>query len=553
MIVETAEAKLAVRETGNASGPTVLLLHGFPDTAAVWDGVAQQLGERFRVVSYDMRGFGASTGPRGRAAYALPRLVADLVAVMDAVSPDRPLHLVGHDWGSVYTWEAVTDPALRHRIASYTTISGPCLDHVGHWLRRPSPRRLGQIARQVAKSWYTAAFQLPLLPEIVWRFAIAPRWPAGQPTIARDGVRGLGLYRANMLRTVRRPRERTTDVPVQLVEPLRDPFASPALSEGLERWAPRLWRRRVHAGHWVVRERPEVVARLVAEFVEHVEGAEPTRALRRARRGRGTFEHRLAVVTGAGSGIGRATALALVGRGTQVVGCDIDGAAAARTVGKANAYEVDVANAEQMERFTAQVLERHGVPDIVVNNAGIGLAGSFLATSTADWERILDVNLWGVIHGSRLFGGHMAQTLEGGHIVNVASAAAYTPSRILSAYSTTKAAVLMLSECLRAELAEAGVGVTAVCPGIIDTNITRVARWVGVDEAEQARRRELSAKLYARRRFGPEKVAEDVLEAIERNRAVAPVTPEAKVTYALSRLTPGVLRALARRDALDRR
>lgn len=566
VIVETREARLSVREAGPASAPTIVLVHGFPDTSAVWDGVARELEQRFRVVRYDLRGFGDSTGPAGSAAYEFTRLVEDLVAVLDAVSPDRPVHLVGHDFGSMHAWDAVTDPELAHRFASFTSISGPSLDHSGHWirerLRRPTPRALAQLARQAAGSWYTAAFQLPLLPELAWRHVLSRRWSKmlrrsdgiehaeRQPTLASDAANGLGLYRANMRRS-RRPRERHTDVPVQIVEPLRDPFVSPALSEGVERIAPRLWRRQLHAGHWVIRSHPQAVARLVAEFADHCEGAGTARGLRRAR-ARDPFEHRLAVVTGAGSGIGRAVALALTGRGARVVGCDLDLAATRSVTGSDYAHRVDVADGEAMERFAAEVLERHGAPDIVVNNAGIAVAGSFLETTPDDWERILDVNLWGVIHGSRVFGEPMAATLEGGHIVSVASMAAYMPSRMLSAYSTTKAGVLMLSECLRAELAGSGIGVTAICPGVVVTNITRTARWVGVPEAEQARRRERTTSFYAKRRFGPEKVARDVLRAIERNRAVAPVTPEAKASYAIARLTPGLLRALAQRDTLDR-
>src|SRR5918996_6280533 len=151
-MVRSGEARLAVRENGDLAGPTIVLVHGFPDTGAMWDGVVDELAGRFRVITYDLRGFGDSTGPRGRAAYAIPRLVEDLVAVLDAVSPGRPVHLVGHDWGSIFSWDAVTDPALRDRFASYTSISGPPLDHAGHWLRarlrRPTPRALAQILRQ---------------------------------------------------------------------------------------------------------------------------------------------------------------------------------------------------------------------------------------------------------------------------------------------------------------------------------------------------------------------------------------------------------------------
>jgi NAD(P)-dependent dehydrogenase (short-subunit alcohol dehydrogenase family) len=165
-----------------------------------------------------------------------------------------------------------------------------------------------------------------------------------------------------------------------------------------------------------------------------------------------------------------------------------------------------------------------------------------------DWERIIDVNLWGVIHGSRLFARQMVDAGVTGHIVNLSSAAGYTPSRILPAYSTTKAAVLMLSECMRAELADAGIGVTAICPGIVNTNITKTIHIVGVSADEERQMQERGARAHAARGYPPEKVAEAILRAVRRNPAVLPVTPEARVMRSMSRLTPGLVRGLARLD-----
>ncbi len=151
-----------------------------------------------------------------------------------------------------------------------------------------------------------------------------------------------------------------------------------------------------------------------------------------------------------------------------------------------------------------------------------------------------------MIHGCRLFGRQMAERGQGGHIVNTASAAAFQPSRALPAYGTSKAAVLMLSECLRAELAGQGIGVTAICPGLVNTRITTTAHFTGVDPDEEKRLRRRTARLYGMRNYPPEKVADAVLEAVVRNRAVVPVTPEARGARLMSRLAPGVLRRLAR-------
>lgn len=257
---------------------------------------------------------------------------------------------------------------------------------------------------------------------------------------------------------------------------------------------------------------------------------------------------RVAVVTGAGSGIGRATALALARAGAEVVCADIDLAAAERTAGAArgHAYEVDVADAGAMEKFAAEVRDRHGVPGVVVNNAGIAVIGDFMDTTAGDWERILGVNLWGVIHGCRLFAAQLKETGERGHIVNIASAAAFGPTRSLAAYCTTKSAVKMLSDCLRAELAGSGIGVTAICPGFVNTPIAANAGYPGLDEAAAAKLRRRGERGLRLRHYPPEKVAAQIMRAIQHDRAVVPVNAEGHLIYAMSRISPSALRLLAR-------
>ena len=565
--VQSEGVTLRVCEDGPAEAPTVVLVHGYPDTSAVWQGVLPLLDDRFHVVTYDVRGAGGSSAPVDQRGYSLAALAADLLAVADATSPARPVHVVGHDWGAIGAWEAVTDPARARRLASFTAISGPCLDHVGKWLearRGGSPRALGELLSQVSRSWYITLFQVPGLPEAAWRAGLARRVMrriASDAGTARtsDGLSGLALYRENVGPRLRAPRDRYTALPVQVIESVHDRFVSPALHDDLARWAPDHYRRRLESGHWAPRSHPAAVAGAIAELVDHVEGGRPARALEQARprARRGPFDGKLVVVTGAGSGIGRATALAFADQGADLVCADIDDAAAARTarlcelIGVRGAsYVVDVSDAAAMERFAADVRAAHGVPDIVVSNAGIGLEGAFLDTTVADWDRILGVNLYGVIHGARCFGKQMVERGQGGHIVNLASGLAYMPTRRLPAYCTTKAAVLMLSECLGAELAPHHIGVSAICPGVVDTAITRSTRYLGGSAAAAEQRRRGAMRMYRKRAFPPERVARDIVRAVRDGTPVVPVTAEAKLGRVLSRLSPGLTRRLARLDPL---
>jgi len=258
------------------------------------------------------------------------------------------------------------------------------------------------------------------------------------------------------------------------------------------------------------------------------------------------------LVTGAGSGIGRASAVAFGSRGADLVICDVDEVGLAQSEEILNGLgrsvlsrRVDVGSPHEMREFAAEVHGEVRAVDILMNNAGVGVAASFLDTPLEDWDWLLRVNLWGVIHGCHFFLPPMVSRGAGGHVVNVASLAAYMPSETLSAYTTSKYGVLGLSEALRVELHRHRIGVTAVCPGVINTAITASSRMRGA--AGAAGERERLTRLYQRRNYGPERVARNVLKAIQRNRAVAPISPESWIIYYLKRIAPGAVRALTRR------
>ncbi|OMC33288.1 short chain dehydrogenase [Mycobacterium colombiense] len=554
--------------------PTILAIHGFPDNHHVWDGVAHELtGKPYNVVAYDVRGAGESTRPAKRSGYRFAQLISDIGAVIDSLGVG-PVHLLAHDWGSIQAWAAVTDGSVMNKVASFTSISGPHLNYAGAFLRSArTPRAVAQVIRQLISSGYIGFFLCPGVPELSFRSRVGVKVVEALERIGRsstrsqrhdtlrsvaDYVHGLNLYRQNMPAPMLAPGRQLpeTTVAVQTLVPRRDIFVTPVLQRftGAIPNGGRVIE--IEGGHWVVTSRPDVVARLTAEWVDrHVAGAAPVGAAE-VRGERREVRGKLALVTGAGAGIGRATAVELARNGARkIVLVDRDLAAANDTAdavraacAEAAAYQVDVSDEAAMNDLAAQVRNEHGVVDILVNNAGIGMAGRFLETSSANWEDIMGVNVGGVISGSRAFGAQMVERGEGGTIINVASASAYLPSKSMVAYSTTKAAVLALSESLRADFADEGIGVTAVCPGFVNTNIAKNTIYAGMSADEQERARGKADAAYRRRNFTPEATAKAIVKAVKTGPAVLPIAAESRIGYAMRRISPGAIRLFARLD-----
>jgi NAD(P)-dependent dehydrogenase (short-subunit alcohol dehydrogenase family)/pimeloyl-ACP methyl ester carboxylesterase len=557
--------------------PTVLAIHGYPDNHHLWDGVAEHLSEhrngQYNFVAYDVRGAGESTRPAGRSNYRFPQLISDVDAVIDSLGVGR-VHLLAHDWGSIQGWAAVTDETVMGKVASFTSISGPHLNYAGKFLRSArTPRALFDVIRQFLASGYIWFFLTPGLPELMVRAGVgvkvveafgrignsSTRTRAGEPVRAiGDYVNGLNLYRANMPAPFLAPGAELpgTTVPVQVLVPRKDIFVTPALQRYTgsiplgSRVVP------IEGGHWVVTARPDVIARLASEWIDrHVGEAAPASASI-VRTGPRDVRGKLALVTGAGAGIGRATAIELARHGADtVVIVDRDLAAAEETavaVREAGAgaavYQADVSDDTAISALAAQVNDEHGVVDILVNNAGIGMAGRFLETTPAHWDNILAVNLRGVLNGSRAFATQMVDRGEGGTIINVSSAAAFLPSKSMIAYGTTKAAVLAFSESLRADLADDGITVTAVCPGFVNTNIAKSTVYAGMTADEQERARHRADAAYRRRNYTPEATAKAIVKAVKSGPPVVPIAAESKLGYAMRRISPSLIRLLARYD-----
>lgn len=269
--------------------PSVLAVHGYPDNHHVWDGVAGELvrAGRYNVVAYDVRGAGESSCPPERSGYRLSQLVSDIGAVIDSLAVDE-VHLLGHDWGSIQGWAAVTDDAVSGRIASFTSVSGPHLNYAGRFLRSPRTLRAAvDVAKQVLASSYIWFFLCPGAPELAIRSGMTAKVFAAVEHLGRsrahggrraayrsvdDYRNGLNLYRANMPAPILAPPTQLprTSVPVQVLVPRQDYFVSPALQRFTgsipvgARVVP------IEGGHWVVASCPGVIARLTSEWVDRV-------------------------------------------------------------------------------------------------------------------------------------------------------------------------------------------------------------------------------------------------------------------------------------------
>lgn len=291
-IVISGTAALAVFERGDPGGdrPAIVMVHGWPDSHEVWDPVADRLAEAGNhVVTFDVRGVGGSTAAMEYKPYAIDKMVADIASVIRATSPGRPVHLVGHDWGGVQGWELASDPAHCDLIETFTTVSGPNLDHLGTMfrraVRRPTLTNLRPALAQSVMSLYTVVISMPWLRTAMWRRGLVSlfrRWLRHSEGIrAEDGYPGPGLaqaaiaavplYRENIWRRIARPRPRRAIVPVHQVLATKDRYIHAGALREADAWVDDLTRTEIEAGHWSPRTHPDELAHAItAHLLSHV-------------------------------------------------------------------------------------------------------------------------------------------------------------------------------------------------------------------------------------------------------------------------------------------
>jgi NAD(P)-dependent dehydrogenase (short-subunit alcohol dehydrogenase family) len=260
------------------------------------------------------------------------------------------------------------------------------------------------------------------------------------------------------------------------------------------------------------------------------------------------FTGRVAAITGAGSGIGRALAELLAGRGAHLALSDIDEIGLAATVArcegrgvKVTSQRLDVADRDAMYAWAETVVGEHGRVNLIFNNAGVGLGATVESMSYEDLEWLMGINFWGVVYGTKAFLPHLKAAGEG-HVVNLSSVFGLISIPSQSAYNAAKFAVRGFTDSLRMELEMEGAGVscTTVHPGGIKTNIARNAR-IDASVADVAGDVEAARRNFDKALFtSPDKAARQILAAVEHDQRRALVGPDAKVIDLLSRLPAAV-------------
>jgi NAD(P)-dependent dehydrogenase (short-subunit alcohol dehydrogenase family) len=245
-----------------------------------------------------------------------------------------------------------------------------------------------------------------------------------------------------------------------------------------------------------------------------------------------------AVVTGGASGLGRAIAEEIGARGGEVVVADVNAGGAEETVGRVEraggrawAFRCDVGDAAEVDALAREAERRMGETDLIVNNAGVAVGGPVDTVPIEDWRWIVDINLWGVIHGCRAFLPRMRER-GSGFVLNVASVAGLVSPPGMAPYNVTKAGVVALSETLHADHRKEGIVVTVLCPSFFKTNIVEAGR--GADE----RMKEMARKQMARSRVQAADVARAALRALDRGELYAVPMLDARAFWGLKRATP---------------
>ena len=263
------------------------------------------------------------------------------------------------------------------------------------------------------------------------------------------------------------------------------------------------------------------------------------------------FQGKVAAITGAGSGIGQGLALELAGRGCHLALSDVDDAGLAETVAmveqsadarggvKVASERVDVTDRDAVEAWAASVVEEFGQVNLIFNNAGVALSANVSAMSYESFHWLMDINFWGVVHGTLAFLPHLKASGDG-HVINISSVFGLLGIPSQSAYNSAKFAVRGFTDALRTELdiERSGVSATTIHPGGIRTNIARNGRFEFAEHEEAVDAEQAAVDFERLARTTPQKAARLILGAVEKNKRRALIGPDAHLFDAAARISP---------------
>ena len=289
IVVNSFDAELSVTYYENKDKPTLLFLHGFPDCQQTWDHQVKGLQKDYAIITFDMRGVAHSTWSGRKNGFHMSFLLEDIERVIDAtVGNTAKVHLIGHDWGSVIGWSFISEPNYSKRVLSYTSVSGPHLGLMLDWIKRSllskSANRIGSAFRQAALSWYVYLFNIPVLPELLFKTIGKPVWKTAltlngvnkadeylhktKKQISEICINSINLYRQNPLSPPAVPTKNSIDVPVQLIIPNQDRFVSENLFEHYEEYVVDLTKKTIAGKHWVHHSHSFMINSLISNFIQ---------------------------------------------------------------------------------------------------------------------------------------------------------------------------------------------------------------------------------------------------------------------------------------------
>lgn len=266
----TDHFQLQAYTAGDPQKPAMVFVHGYPDDHQIWLPLMQQLMDDFFIIAYDVRGAGLSDIPKKIAQYKLAQLADDLWSVTNTLLGDEPFYVIGHDWGSIQTWEAACQYRFKNKMLAFISISGPCLDHISHIIADADVKPSKKL-KQTLRSWYVYVFHLPIVPKLLWK-SWHKKWHQLQdlpehPHLLHNATTGMNLYKANMF-TRLKPRKMHAICPVQLMILTKDTFVTPILFSGIEQWVSNLTCEELPLKHWGMYNHREQVADKIKPFIQ---------------------------------------------------------------------------------------------------------------------------------------------------------------------------------------------------------------------------------------------------------------------------------------------